>query len=45
MQSGYDAVSIYGASMALSIPFDILMTVGWTALIMLLMPLVILHVF
>ena len=36
MQSGYGAVSIFGASMALSIPFDILMTVGWTALIMLL---------
>jgi uncharacterized protein len=36
MQSDYGAVSIFGASMALSIPFDTLMTVGWTALIMLL---------
>lgn len=36
MRAGYDAVSIFGATMALSIPFDTLMTVGWTALIMLL---------
>lgn len=36
VQSDYSAVSIFGASMALSIPFDMVMTVGWTALIMLL---------
>ncbi|BBB07497.1 hypothetical protein SPYCW_0513 [Sphingopyxis sp. EG6] len=36
MRSGYDAVAIFGASLALSIPFDTLMTVGWIALIMLL---------
>ena len=36
MRAGFDAVSIFGSSMVLSIPFDTLMTVGWTALIMLL---------
>lgn len=34
MASGFDAVAIYGASLALSIPFDIMMAVGWAALIM-----------
>ncbi|HET6524204.1 DUF418 domain-containing protein [Sphingopyxis sp.] len=36
MNTGYDAVAIFGSTIALSIPFDTLMTVGWAALIMLL---------
>ncbi|MGV3729553.1 MAG: DUF418 domain-containing protein [Sphingopyxis sp.] len=36
MQSGYDAVAVFGSTIALSVPFDTLMTVGWAALIMLL---------
>ena len=34
--SGFSAVSTFGASLSLSVPFDIAMTVGWAALIMLL---------
>jgi len=36
MRAGYDAVSVFGSTIALSVPFDTLMTVGWAALIMLL---------
>ncbi|MBJ7501384.1 MAG: DUF418 domain-containing protein [Sphingopyxis sp.] len=36
MRAGYDAVSIFGSTISLSIPFDTLMTIGWAALIMLL---------
>lgn len=36
MEAGYDAVAIFGSTIVLSIPFDTLMTVGWAALIMLL---------
>ena len=36
MNAGYDAVAIFGSTIALSVPFDTLMTVGWAALIMLL---------
>lgn len=35
MRSGYDVVAVFGASLALSIPFDVTMTVGWAALVML----------
>ncbi|MBN8845222.1 MAG: DUF418 domain-containing protein [Sphingomonadales bacterium] len=35
-QAGFDTVSIFGAALLFSTPFDILMTVGWAALIMLL---------
>ena len=35
-QSGFDAVTVFGATMVFSVPFDIVMTVGWAALIMLL---------
>ncbi|WP_428630729.1 DUF418 domain-containing protein [Sphingopyxis sp.] len=34
MQSGFSAVSTFGASLSLSAPFDIVMTIGWAALIM-----------
>jgi uncharacterized protein len=34
--SGFSAVSTFGASLALSAPFDIAATIGWAALIMLL---------
>ena len=34
--SGFSAVSTFGASLSLSVPFDIAMTIGWAALIMLL---------
>lgn len=34
MSSGFDAVAAFGATMGLSIPFDVLMAVGWAALIM-----------
>ncbi len=34
--SGFSAISTFGASLSLSVPFDIAMTVGWAALIMLL---------
>lgn len=34
--SGFSAVSIFGASLSLSMPFDVVMTIGWAALIMLL---------
>lgn len=34
--SGFSAISTFGASLSLSAPFDIAMTIGWTALIMLL---------
>ncbi|WP_439568805.1 DUF418 domain-containing protein [Sphingopyxis sp.] len=32
--SGFSAVSTFGASLSLSAPFDIVMTIGWAALIM-----------
>ncbi|WP_432768238.1 MAG: DUF418 domain-containing protein [Sphingopyxis sp.] len=35
VDDGFDAVSIFGSSIALSVPFDTVMTVGWAALIML----------
>lgn len=35
-QSGFDTMTVFGASMVFSTPFDILLTVGWAALIMLL---------
>ena len=34
IQSGFSAVSTFGASLSLSAPFDIMMTIGWAALIM-----------
>ncbi len=34
--SGFSAVSTFGASLSLSMPFDVAMTIGWAALIMLL---------
>lgn len=34
--SAFSAVSTFGASLSLSMPFDVVMTVGWAALIMLL---------
>lgn len=34
VESGFSAVSTFGASLALSAPFDIVMTIGWAALIM-----------
>ena len=34
--SGFSAVSTFGASLSLSMPFDVIMTIGWAALIMLL---------
>lgn len=34
VESGFSAVSTFGASLLLSAPFDIVMTVGWAALIM-----------
>ena len=33
---GFSAVSIFGASLLFSVPFDVAMTIGWAALIMLL---------
>lgn len=33
-RSGFSAVSTFGASLSLSAPFDIVMTIGWAALIM-----------
>ena len=33
--SGFSAVSTFGASLSLSVPFDVAMTIGWAALIML----------
>ncbi|HMP46010.1 MAG TPA: DUF418 domain-containing protein [Sphingopyxis sp.] len=36
VNAGFSAVSVFGATMALSIPFDTAMTIGWAALIMLL---------
>lgn len=33
-ESGFSAVSTFGASLSLSAPFDIVMTIGWAALIM-----------
>ncbi len=33
---GFSAVSTFGASLSLSMPFDVAMTIGWAALIMLL---------
>lgn len=33
-RSGFSAVSTFGASLALSAPFDIVITIGWAALIM-----------
>lgn len=35
-RAGFDTVSIFGAALFFSTPFDFLMTVGWAALIMLL---------
>lgn len=34
--NGFSAVSTFGASLSLSVPFDVAMTIGWAALIMLL---------
>ena len=34
-QAGYSVASVFGASFALSTPFDFVLTVGWAALIML----------
>ena len=34
--TGYDAVAVFGSTIALSVPFDTLMTIGWASLIMLL---------
>jgi len=34
--NGFSAVSTFGASLSLSLPFDVAMTIGWAALIMLL---------
>ncbi len=34
--SGFDAVAVFGANMVFSTPFDMVMTVGWAAMIMLL---------
>lgn len=34
VESGFSAVSTFGASLSLSAPFDIVMTIGWAALIM-----------
>jgi len=34
--SGFSAVSTFGASLSLSMPFDVAMTIGWAALIVLL---------
>ncbi len=34
IDSGFSAVSTFGASLSLSAPFDIVMTIGWAALIM-----------
>ena len=34
-QAGYSVAAVFGASFALSAPFDFIMTVGWAALIML----------
>ncbi len=36
IENGFSAVSVFGASLSLSAPFDIVMTIGWAALIMLL---------
>ena len=33
--SGFSAISTFGASLSLSMPFDVAMTIGWAALIML----------
>jgi uncharacterized protein len=35
MNSGYSVASVFGSSLGLSAPFDIVMTIGWAALIML----------
>ncbi|MDQ3074484.1 MAG: DUF418 domain-containing protein [Pseudomonadota bacterium] len=35
VRSGYDALTVFGVSLAWSMPFDIIMTIGWAALIML----------
>ena len=35
-QAGFSAAATFGSSIALSVPFDTIMTVGWAALIMLL---------
>lgn len=32
--AGFSAVSVFGASLSLSVPFDVAMTIGWAALIM-----------
>jgi len=34
--AGYDALAIFGASLAWSMPFDTIMTLGWAALVMML---------
>ena len=34
MRAGFDGVSIFGGTMVLSMPFDVVMTVGWAALIL-----------
>jgi uncharacterized protein len=34
--NGFSAVSTFGASLSLSVPFDVAMTIGWASLIMLL---------
>lgn len=35
MQSGFDAATVFTASMALSVPFDTLLAIGWAALVIL----------
>src|SRR3546814_1460338 len=32
--AGFDAVTVFGATAALSLPFDLVMTLGWAALIL-----------
>ena len=37
MAHDFDAIAVFGASLAFSIPFDVIMAIGWAALIMLLL--------
>ena len=37
MTHDFDAIAVFGASLSFSMPFDVLMSVGWAALIMLLL--------
>lgn len=34
MRAGFDGVSVFGGTVVLSMPFDVVMTVGWAALIL-----------